>query len=41
MIEMHLRQPAFTYSVDQLQKTKRENKNLKKLEIQDIFIKTN
>ena len=46
--EMHLRQPAtfgkpgLTYIalVDHLLKPKREYKNLKRQEIQDIFIKT-
>ena len=41
MSEMHLRQTGFTYSaclVDLLNMTK-EYKNLKKREIQDLFIK--
>ena len=39
---MHLRQPEFTYSAcGPFKKTKKECKNLKKQEIQDIFIKTN
>ena len=42
MLDMHLRQPGFIYMlVDHLQKTKHEYKNLKKQEIQDIFIKMN
>ena len=42
MPEMHLRQSGFKYStVDHLQKTKKEYKNLKKQEIHDIFIKAN
>ena len=42
MTETHLRQLGFTYSaVDHLLKTKGECENLKKLKIQDIFIKTN
>ena len=41
MPEMHLRQPEFTYSTFRpIAKTKKEYKNLKKLEIDDIFIKT-
>ena len=37
-----LRQPGFTYSgCGQVTKTKKEYKNLKKQEINDIFIKTN
>lgn len=45
MLEMHLRQPAardkskFMYSMcGPFTKTKKEHKNLKKLEILDIFI---
>ena len=43
MPKMHLRQPGFLYSacVDQLKKTKKEPKNLKKQEIRDMFITTN
>ena len=42
MPEMHLRHPEFTYSTFRpIAKTKKEYKNLKKLEIHDIFIKTN
>ena len=43
MPKMHLRQPGFLYSacVDQLKKTKKESKNLKKQEIRDMFITTN
>ena len=42
MPKMHLRQPGFTYSVYiPFTKKKKEYKNLKKLEIQNIFIKTN
>ena len=42
MPEMHLRQfAALDNSVYHLQKTKTENKNLKKYEIHYIFIKTN
>ena len=42
MPEMHLRQPGFTYnSVDHLQKTKKEFRNLKKQEIKTIFTKMN
>ena len=38
MSEMHLRQPQFTYSAcGNLLKTKKEYKNLKKQEIQDIL----
>ena len=40
MPEMYLRQLRFTNSVNLL-KTKKEYKNLKKQEIQDIFTKTN
>ena len=40
--KIHLRQPELpTVLVDHLLKTKKEYKNLKKQEIQDIFIKTN
>ena len=39
---MHLRQPVFIYSACRpFIKTKKEYKNLKKPEIDDIFIKTN
>ena len=42
MPEMHLRQPLFTYSAcGPFTKNKKEYKNLKKQEIQNIFIKTN
>ena len=42
MSERHLKQPAFTYSAsDHLLKTKKEFKNLKKQEIQNIFMKMN
>ena len=43
MLEMHLRQPAFAYSVcgPFTKKTKKESKNLKKQEIHNIFIKAN
>ena len=42
MPEMHLRQPRFAYSAcGPLLKTKKKFKNLKRQEIQDIFIKTN
>ena len=42
MTEMHLRQPGFTYSArDYSLQAKKEYKNLKKQEIQDMFIKTN
>ena len=42
MPEMHLRQPLFTYSAcGPFRKNKKEYKNLKKQEIQNIFIKTN
>ena len=42
MPEMQLRQPEFMYfaCVDHLLKTKKEYKNLKKGEIQYIFMKT-
>ena len=41
MPEMHLKQPGFTYSAcGPFTKTKKEFKNLKKQEIQTIFIKT-
>ena len=40
--EMHLRWPGFTYSAcGPFTKNKERIKNLKKQEIQDIFIKTN
>ena len=40
--EMHLRQPGLTYSAcGPLLKTKKEFKNLKKQEIQGIFIEMN
>ena len=42
MPETHLRQPKFTYSTcGTFTKTGKESNNLKKQEIQDIFIKTN
>ena len=42
MPEMYLRQSGFNIVlVDHLQKTKKEYKNSKKQEIEDIFIKTN
>ena len=42
MPEMHLRQSEFTYSaLDQLQKQRKNTKIKKKMEIHDIFIKTN
>ena len=42
MPEIHLRQPGFTYSAcGPFSKNKKEPKNLKEQEIQDIFIKTN
>ena len=42
MPDIHLGQPGFTYSAcGPSKKTKKEYKNLKKQEIQDIFIKTN
>ena len=42
MSEMNLRQPAFTYSAcGPFTKNKERKKNLKKQEMQDIFIKTN
>ena len=42
MLEMHLRQPGFTYSVvNHLLKTMKEFKKLKKQEIQAIFTKMN
>ena len=42
MPEMHLRQPLFTYSAcGPFTKNKKEYNNLKKQEIQNIFIKTN
>ena len=41
MPQILLRQPVFTYSVcGQFTKSKKEYKNLKKQEIQDMFIKT-
>ena len=41
MPKMHVRQPGFTYSPCRpFIKTKKENKNLKKQEIQVIFTKT-
>ena len=42
MLEMHLKQPEFTYSAcGPLLKIKKESKSLKKLEIQDIFMEMN
>ena len=44
MPEMHFKQSRFTYSgplVGHSQKTNKENKNLKKQEIQDIFTDMN
>ena len=42
MPEMNLRQEGFTYSAcGPFKKAKKENKNLKKWEIHDKFIKTN
>ena len=41
MPEMHLKQPGFIVLVDHLLKIKKEFKNLKKQEIQTIFIKMN
>ena len=42
MSEMNLRQPGFTYSAcGPFTKNKERKKNLKKQEMQDIFIKTN
>ena len=44
MPEMHLKQPGLDLLIvlaDHLRKTKKEFKNLKKLEIQAIFTKTN
>ena len=42
MPEMHLRQPQFTYSAcGTFTKNKKEFKNLKKPEIQDIFTEMN
>ena len=42
MSEMHLRQPGFTMSAyGPLTKNKKEFKNLKKQEVQGIFIKMN
>ena len=41
MLQMHLKQPGFTYNAFRpFAKTKKEEKNLKKKEIQDIFVKT-
>ena len=41
MPETHLRQPKFAYSpCGTFTKTRKESSNLKKKEIQDIFIKT-
>ena len=40
--EIHLKQPGFTYSAcGPFSKIKKENKNLKKQEIQDIVTKMN
>ena len=40
--ELHLKQPGFTYSAcGHLLKTKKESKNLKKQEFQDIFTEMN
>ena len=42
MLQMHLRKPVFTYSAfGSFTKSKERIKNLKKQEIQNIFIKTN
>ena len=42
MLEIHLRQPGFTYiACGPFTKDKEGIKQLKKQEIQDIFIKTN
>ena len=42
MAEMHLKQPAFTCGlIDPSLKIKKEFKNLKKQEIQNIFTKMN
>ena len=42
MPEMHLIQPACTYSVSRtFTKNKQKHTNLKKQEVQDIFIETN
>ena len=41
MPEMHLRQPGFNYSACVPFMENKEFKNLKKDEIQNIFIKTN
>ena len=42
MPEMHLKQPGFTYNaLDNLLKTKKEFKKLKKQEIQAVFTKMN
>ena len=41
MSEIHLRQPSFSYIACESLKRIKEYENLKKDEIQDIFIKTN
>ena len=41
MLKRHLRQPEFTYGACETFTKNKEYKNLTKLEIQDIFIKTN
>ena len=41
MPKMHARLDLHIVLVDHLQKRKKKSKNLKKQEIQDIFIKTN
>ena len=41
MPEMHLKQPGFYLLVTHSQKTRKELKNLYKLEIQNLFIKMN
>ena len=42
MLEMYLRQPRFTYSAcEQVTKSKKITKKIKKQKIQDIFHKTN
>ena len=42
MLEMHLRQPGFTYSAcGPFTKNMKEQKNSKKQEIRDTFIKAN
>ena len=41
MPEMRIRQPGFTYSACGPFTKNKEKKKLRKLEIQDIFIKTN